>query len=109
MAATQELAVHRSEISVMTSFLDFHAFAAARGEGLHPKLRALFERVSVAPRSELTNKNDGMVQSGPDPMSAEVAEEPASVSLFPQPSRRREGEANEKQGMPARPLRKHGI
>jgi hypothetical protein len=51
----------------MTSFLNFHAFAAARGEGLRPELRALFERCAAAPRSELTVRNDGMVQSGPDP------------------------------------------
>jgi hypothetical protein len=35
----------------MTSFLDFHAFAAKRGDGLRPELRALFERVAAAPRS----------------------------------------------------------
>jgi hypothetical protein len=28
----------------MTSFLNFHAFAATRGNGLRPELRALFER-----------------------------------------------------------------
>lgn len=68
----------------MTSFLDFHAFAAARGEGLRPELRALFERVSEAPRSELTVRNDGMVQSGPNPASADVAKEQGNVLLFPQ-------------------------
>lgn len=31
----------------MTTFLDFHAFAAARGEGLHPELRLLFERAGT--------------------------------------------------------------
>lgn len=92
----------------MTSFFDFHTVAAARGEGLHPKLRALFERVSVAPCSELPIKDNGMVQSGPDPISAEVAKEPANVLLFPQPPHRRKGETNEKREMPARPLRKHG-
>jgi hypothetical protein len=68
----------------MTSFLDFHAFAATRGEGLRPELRALFERVAVAPRSELTARNDGMIQSGPDPVPAEVSKERGNVSLFPQ-------------------------
>jgi hypothetical protein len=39
------------------------------------ELRALFERGAAAPRLELTVRNDGMVQSGPDPISAEVAPE----------------------------------
>ena len=56
----------------MTSFLNYHAFAAARGDGLRPEFRALFERVGAAPHSELTLRNDGMIQSGPDPKSAEV-------------------------------------
>jgi hypothetical protein len=76
----------------MTSFLDFDAFAAARGEGLRPELRALFERVSTAPRCELTVRNDGMVQSGPDPMSADVVKERANVLLFPQAATRQPGE-----------------
>jgi hypothetical protein len=33
----------------MTTFLNFHAFAAARGEGLHPELRLLFERAQRLP------------------------------------------------------------
>jgi hypothetical protein len=36
----------------MTSFLNFHAFAAARGDGLRPELRALFERGAAARRLE---------------------------------------------------------
>jgi hypothetical protein len=35
----------------MTSFLNFHAFAAARGDGLRPELHALFERSAAAPRT----------------------------------------------------------
>ena len=66
----------------MTSFLNFHAFAATRGDGLLPEFRALFERVAAAPRSELTARNDGMIQSGPDPVSAEVPKERGNVSLF---------------------------
>ena len=54
----------------MTSFLKFHAFATTRGEGLRPELRALFERTAAAPRSELTVRDDGMIQSGPNPVSA---------------------------------------
>ena len=54
----------------MTSFLKFHAFATTRGDGLRPELRALFERIAAAPRSELTVRDDGMIQSGPNPVSA---------------------------------------
>ena len=54
----------------MTSFLKFHAFATTRGDGLRPELRALFERTATAPRSELTVRDDGMIQSGPNPVSA---------------------------------------
>ena len=54
----------------MTSFLKFHAFATTHGDGLRPELRALFERTAAAPRSELTVRDDGMIQSGPNPVSA---------------------------------------
>jgi hypothetical protein len=91
----------------MTSFLNFDAFAATRGEGLRPELRALFERVSTAPRCALTVRNDGMVQSGPDPISADVTKEPANVSLFPQAAARQKDEANQDLGKPARPVRKN--
>jgi hypothetical protein len=67
----------------MTAFLNFHAFAAARGEGLHPKLRLLFERAATSPVSEVATRHDGLLQSGPDPVS-EIAPERANVSVFPQ-------------------------
>jgi hypothetical protein len=67
----------------MTAFLNFHAFAAARDEGLHPKLRLLFERAASSPASELAARQDGFLQSGPDPVS-EIAPERANVSVFPQ-------------------------
>src|SRR5712672_4472461 len=76
----------------MTSFLNFHAFATTRGDGLRPELRALFERIAAAPRSELTARNDGMIQSGPNPISADVTKERANISLFPQPSTRQTDE-----------------
>ena len=91
----------------MTSFLNFHALAATRGDGLRPELRALFERVAAAPRSELTVRNDGMIQSGPDPISAEAARERGNVSVFRQASARPTGEGNQNPGTPARPLRKN--
>jgi hypothetical protein len=77
----------------MTAFLNFHAFAAARGEGLHPKLRLLFERAATSPVSEVATRRDGFLQSGPDPTSERVPER-ASVSAFPQASVRQMDERN---------------
>jgi hypothetical protein len=51
----------------MTSRNAFDAFAAARGEGLHPKLRELFDRTAARTFSELAVRGDGMLQAGPDP------------------------------------------
>jgi hypothetical protein len=53
----------------MTSRSAFNAFVVARGEGLHPKLRELFDRAASRPFSELTVRGDGMLQAGPDPAS----------------------------------------
>ena len=53
----------------MTSRDNFDAFAAARGDGLHPKLRELFDRTAARPFSELTFRGDGMLQAGPAPTS----------------------------------------
>ena len=50
----------------MTSFLDLLKIAAARGDGLHPKLRALFDGTVS---SGMVPRNDGMIQSGPDPLT----------------------------------------
>jgi hypothetical protein len=58
----------------MTTFLNFHVFAATRGEGLHPKLRLLFERAATSPVSDLVIRHDGLLQSGPDPASETVPE-----------------------------------
>jgi hypothetical protein len=67
----------------MTAFLNFHAFAAARGEGLHPKLRLLFERAATSPVPEVAVRHDGLLQSGPDPAS-ETARDRMNVLVFPQ-------------------------
>lgn len=67
----------------MTTFLNFNVFAAARGEGLRPELRLLFERAATSPFSDVAIRHDGMLQSGPDPTS-EIVRERASVSPFPQ-------------------------
>jgi len=67
----------------MTTLLNFHLLAAARGEGLHPKLRLLFERAATSPVADVAIRLDGLLQSGPDPVSETVPER-VSVSLFPQ-------------------------
>jgi hypothetical protein len=59
----------------MTTFLYFHALAAARGEGLRPELQLLFERAAMAPFSSVAvRRDDGNLQSGPDPVSEMVPE-----------------------------------
>jgi hypothetical protein len=55
----------------MSSFRKFHSIAALCGDGLRPELQALFERLAVDPDTELFPRDDGMVQSGPDPIAAE--------------------------------------
>jgi hypothetical protein len=54
----------------MSTLRKFHSIAALCGDGLRPELQALFERLAVDPRSELLVRRAGMVQSGPDPVSA---------------------------------------
>jgi hypothetical protein len=51
----------------MTSFHKFNAFAASRGEGCHPKLRALLERVAAPPSSDVSIRRDGLIQAEPKP------------------------------------------
>jgi hypothetical protein len=77
----------------MKTFLDIDAAAAARGDGLRPELRQLFERAASSPISELARRPDGMLQSGPDPDAQEVPER-ANVAQFPQLSARRITEAD---------------
>jgi hypothetical protein len=57
----------------MTSRNAFDAFAVARGEGLHPKLRELFDRTAAGRLSELVVRGDGMLQAGPNPASDALA------------------------------------
>jgi hypothetical protein len=47
----------------------FHSIAALCGDGLRPELQALFKRLTINPDSELLVRKDGMIQSGPDPVS----------------------------------------
>jgi hypothetical protein len=71
----------------MTILYQFNAFAASRGEGLHPKLRALLKRTAASPFLEISKRRDGLVQAGPGPDS-EVVSSPAKVTLFsPEPAR----------------------
>ena len=57
----------------MSSLRKFHSIAALCGDGLRPELQALFERLAVDPHSELFARDDGMIQSGPDPVAAEIS------------------------------------
>jgi hypothetical protein len=65
----------------MTDFHQFSVFAASRGEGLHPKLRALLERAAASPGSEVSMRHDGLIQAGPSPDS-EVVSARVAVTLF---------------------------
>jgi hypothetical protein len=47
----------------------FHSIAALCGDGLRPELQSLFDRLAVDQNSELFVRSDGMIQSGPDPVS----------------------------------------
>jgi hypothetical protein len=49
---------------------DFHAAAEARGDGLHPTLRALL--VQAYQTAEITRRVDGMLQAGPSPASESI-------------------------------------
>ena len=71
----------------MTSFHQFSVFAASRGEGLHPKLRALLERAAASPFSEVSRRHDGLIQAGPNPDSEVVASR-VNVTLFPREAAR---------------------
>jgi hypothetical protein len=90
----------------MTNFLNFDVFAAARGEGLHPELRLLFERAAASGFSDVAIRHDGMLQSGPDTAS-EIVQERVYVSLFPQASALQTEEPNQNPEMPSQPLREN--
>jgi hypothetical protein len=65
----------------MASLNGFSAFAASRGEGLHPKLRDLLERTATFPFSEVEVRHDGMLQARPAPKSEKVGS-PSNVISF---------------------------
>jgi hypothetical protein len=58
----------------MTSSKQFNGFMESHGDGLHPRLRQLFERTAVSPMSEVTIRPDGMLQAGPDPAKERTAD-----------------------------------
>jgi hypothetical protein len=70
----------------MTSLNQLNAFADSRGEGLHPKLRDLFDRAAASPFSEVSIRHDGMLQAGPDPAS-EMVTSRGTVTSFPHEKR----------------------
>jgi hypothetical protein len=88
---------------IMTAFLNFHALAAARGEGLDSELRLLFERAATSPASEVAVRHDGFLQSGPDPAS-EMVPERVNVSVFRQASVKQADELNRGPETPVRPF-----
>ena len=55
----------------------FQSVAALCGDGLRPELQALFDRLAVDPL-ELFVRTDGMIQSGPDPVSATAVVNPTA-------------------------------
>lgn len=77
----------------MPPFLNLDALAAKRGDGLRPELRALFERLATTPDYDSTVRSNGMVQSGPDPVSAKAT--------FPQKPPRQKPNAHSAPALPA--------
>jgi hypothetical protein len=65
----------------MICLRQFSTFAASRGDGLHPKLRALLERAAISPFSEISIRHDGLLQAGPSPDS-EVMSSQVEMALF---------------------------
>lgn len=53
------------------TFDEFSTVAASRGDGLHPKLRELFERTASFSSAETVVRQDGLLQAGPNPKSEE--------------------------------------
>lgn len=90
----------------MTAFLNFHASAAKRGEGLRPELRSLFERGATSPCSDVAIRHDGGLQSGPDPAS-EIVPERVTGSHFLHASARQTDEPNQNSEMSDQLLRKY--
>ncbi|WLB51938.1 hypothetical protein AB7008_15835 [Bradyrhizobium sp. 521_C7_N1_3] len=54
------------------SLASFNAIAAARGDGLDPKLREMLEQTATSPHAEMVVRSDGMFQAGPSPRSEQA-------------------------------------
>ena len=80
----------------MTSLSEFSAFAASRGEGLHPKLRDLLGRVAAFPFSEVGVRHDGMIQAGPTPKSESLGSPSNVISILHERRERARGHSNSK-------------
>jgi hypothetical protein len=91
----------------MSSFRKFHSIAALCGDGLRPELQALFERLAVDPHSELFARDDGMVQSGPDPVAAEVLRRESETRISTADSTRDVVFSRKFQPLPTRPKIRH--
>jgi hypothetical protein len=65
----------------------FSVFAESRGEGLHPKLRALLELAAASALSEVSVRRDGLIQAGPSPESEAVSSRSNVVLLSREPAR----------------------
>jgi hypothetical protein len=57
----------------------FHSIAALCGDGLRLELKELFDRLAIDPNSELFVRPDGLIQSGPDPVSEKNKAVPTSI------------------------------
>jgi hypothetical protein len=92
----------------MTLFYQFSVFAESRGEGLHPKLRSLLEQTAASPFSEVSMRDDGLIQARPSPDSDVVSpratvplvsrELPSPVAAAPEPEPRRLSTSNPRRG-----------
>jgi hypothetical protein len=60
----------------------FHSIAALCGNGLRPELLALFDRLAIDPDSEIFVRDDGMIQSGSDPVSEKSSTPVAPKNRF---------------------------
>jgi hypothetical protein len=67
----------------MTTFLDILEFAAARGDGLHPKLLECCGGAASAPQDTTVTPIDHMVQSGPHRRRAQHAQNAVSLQQGP--------------------------
>jgi hypothetical protein len=62
----------------MILFRQFNVFAESRGDGLHPKLRALVERAAASLFSEASMRRDDLIAAGPGPSSL-ITGQPGAV------------------------------